>query len=92
MDEQSPAELMPGLYRDVLDAVAMLEAAGHRPEADRVRAAATHAYAHAWNQTATRRLRRLCDDARRLSGTRHRARPTRPWQVLRRRLVEGRPV
>jgi hypothetical protein len=90
--DDHPAELLPGLYREVLDAVAALEVTGHRAQAARVREEATRAYSKAWNQVAARRLRRLRDDARRQSGMRQRARPLRPWQALRRRSVESRPA
>ena len=92
MDDNSVAELMPGLYREVLDAVALLEQSGQRREADRVRAQATGAYSKAWNQVAARRLRRLRDDARRVVAGHQRTRPVRPWQTVNRRSIEGRPA
>jgi hypothetical protein len=92
VDEPSVAETLPGLYREVLDAVAALEQGGRRREADRVRAEATAAYSKAWNQLAARRLRRLRDDALRTAG-RHGG-PSRPraWASTRASTIEGRPA
>ena len=92
MDESPVAETLPGLYREVLDAVAALEQGGLRREANRVRAAATGAYSKAWNHVAARRLRRLRDDARRMAGSDLRPQRARPWSAAGRRSVEGRPA
>jgi len=92
VDESPVAELLPGLYREVLDAVAALEHSGHRREAARVRSEATGAYSKAWNQVAAHRLRRLRDDARRIAAAHGRGRPVPPWEATRRRPIEGRPV
>lgn len=54
------AEVMPGLYRDVLDLVANLEARHARVEAARIRAEATRVYSRAWDADAARRLSALC--------------------------------
>jgi hypothetical protein len=59
VEQQSVAEVLPVLYRAVLDAVAELEALGHRREAGRIRADATRAYSTAWNQAAAHRLQSL---------------------------------
>ncbi len=63
MNELSVAEIMPVLYRGVLDSVADLEARNGRIEAARIRAEATRIYSHAWNVDAARRLRALCERA-----------------------------
>ena len=63
MNELSVAEIMPVLYRGVLDSVAALEARNGRAEAARIRAEATRVYSRAWNLDAARRLRTLCERA-----------------------------
>ena len=65
MSELSVAEIMPVLYRGVLDSVAELEARNGRREAGRIRAEATRVYSRAWNLDAARRLRALCERASR---------------------------
>lgn len=92
VDELPVAELLPGLYREVLDAVAMLEQGGRRREAARVRSEATSAYSKAWNELAAKRLRRLRDDAHRITGTLGRAPASRPWDTTKRRSIESRPA
>ena len=58
--EASPiSEVLPGLYRAVLDAVASLEAHDLRREAAAIRADATRVYSRSWTQDAARRLRTL---------------------------------
>lgn len=69
------AEILPGLYRSVLDAVARLESLGRRREAAVIRAEATAAYSKAWNAAAERRLRSLRARAERIEESRRRARP-----------------
>jgi hypothetical protein len=59
METNSPAEELPALYRAILDRVADLERTGERPEAARIRTAATAAYSRAWDDKARRRLRDL---------------------------------
>lgn len=59
MDELPVAEILPGLYRAVLDAVADLEARGRRPDAAVIRAEATRVYSRAWTPDASRRLLNL---------------------------------
>lgn len=59
VDQEPVAEVLPGLYRAVLDAVADLELRGLRGDAASIRADATRAYSSAWNQAAARRLRIL---------------------------------
>jgi hypothetical protein len=62
--EQHPvAEVLPVLYRSVLDAVARMEERGLRREAATIRADATEAYSGAWNPAAARRLTTLRDRA-----------------------------
>ena len=65
MNELSVAEIMPVLYRGVLDSVADLEGRNHRREAAHIRAEATRVYSRAWDLEAARRLRALCERASR---------------------------
>jgi len=92
VDEQPVAELLPGLYREVLDVVAELEQIGRRREAERVRSDAVSAYSQAWNDAAAMRLRRLRDDAGRIAAAQRRSGAARPWQTAKRRSIEGRPA
>src|SRR5204863_3352254 len=59
MDELPVSEILPGLYRAVLDSVANLEARSRRSEAATIRAEATRVYSRAWTPDAARRLRAL---------------------------------
>ena len=59
MEQNSPAEELPALYRAILDRVAELERDGSRAEAGRVRAAATRIYSRAWDPRARRGLEDL---------------------------------
>jgi hypothetical protein len=59
MEPNSPAEDLPSLYRQILDRVAEIEAAGDRNEAARVRRTATAAYSRAWDERARRELAAL---------------------------------
>ena len=63
MEQNSPAEELPALYRAILDRVAELEAGGDRSEAARVRATATRIYSRAWDERARRGLTALLRDA-----------------------------
>lgn len=81
MNELSVAEIMPVLYRGVLDSVAALEARNGRREAARIRAEATRVYSRAWDLDAARRLRELCDRASR-AATAPAARRSRYLTVL----------
>jgi hypothetical protein len=63
--ESTPAEVLPDLYRAILDAVARLEASGERARAARLRRDATAAYSRAWDERAKRRLEALLRDASR---------------------------
>jgi hypothetical protein len=56
MEQNSPAEELPALYRAILDRVADLESTGDRAQAARVRAAATRIYSRAWDEPARRGL------------------------------------
>lgn len=87
MNETSVAEVMPVLYRGVLDSVALLEARHVRREAARIREEATRVYSHAWDAAAARRLRMLRERASRIAlgpGAR-RSRRTRLLALLGRR-------
>lgn len=79
MEQQSVAEILPGLYRTVLDAVADLEVRGHRRDAATIRFDATRAYSGAWTPAAARRLRVLSARAARIIASR---RPRRRESVL----------
>ena len=72
VEQQPVAEVLPGLYRAVLDAVADLELRGLRRDAAAIRADATRAYSGAWNAAAARRLRVLTARAARIIGSRRR--------------------
>ena len=70
MEQNSPAEELPALYRAILDRVADLESAGDRAEAARVRAAATRIYSRAWDEPARRGLIALLRKSRSASSKR----------------------
>ena len=74
MDQPPVSEILPGLYRAVLDAVADLEARGRRREADQIRAEGTRIYSRAWTPDAARRLRQLRSRADRVADGRRRGR------------------
>lgn len=59
MDDHTPAEELPALYRAILDGIAALEAAGRRDDAVWIRRAATRAYSRAWDARARRELEGL---------------------------------
>ena len=61
----SVAEVLPELYRTILERVADLERIGARREAGRVREAATRVYSEAWDETARRELSSLLARAER---------------------------
>ncbi len=63
MEQNSPAEELPALYRAILDRVARLEMQGERAEAARVRATATRIYSRAWDERARRGLVALLREA-----------------------------
>lgn len=72
MDSLPVSEVLPGLYRAVLDAVARLEAHGRRRDAATIREEATAVYSRAWNAAAERKLRALRVRADRLVESRRR--------------------
>lgn len=74
MDELPVSEILPGLYRAVLDAVAHLEARSRRPEAATIRTEATRIYSRAWTPDAARRMRALRTKADRIGDGRPRNR------------------
>jgi hypothetical protein len=76
MEELPVAEVLPGLYRAVLDAVARLEARGRRKEAAAIRAEATATYSTAWTPAAERKLRNLRARADRIVDSRRRGDPS----------------
>jgi hypothetical protein len=55
--DQTIAETLPRLYRDVLDALARLEQLGAMGDAARLRAEAIAAYSRAWDAKCYERLR-----------------------------------
>jgi hypothetical protein len=73
MDQLPVSEILPGLYRAVLDAVARLEAHGRRREAASIREQATATYSRAWNAAAERKLRSLSVRADRIVESRRNA-------------------
>lgn len=72
MDRLPVSEVLPGLYRAVLDAVARLEARGRRREAAGIRNEAIAVYSRAWNPAAERKLRALRARADRIGDPRRR--------------------
>lgn len=78
-EQQTVAEVLPELYRQVLDRVASLEQGGYRAEAARVRADATRIYSGPWADAAVSKLRALRIHAERVVAGRERPRATRPW-------------
>ena len=83
----TPADDLPGLYRDILDRVAALEQIGERLYAGRIRMAATQVYSEGWDETGRGRLLSLIGRADRMIAGHDR--PTRGW-TLRRRSVAAR--
>jgi hypothetical protein len=79
VEQQPVAEVLPGLYRAVLDAVADLELRGYRLDAAAIRRDATRAYSAAWTPAAARRLRILSARAARIVASR---RPRRRDSLL----------
>jgi hypothetical protein len=64
VDDQSPAELLPSLYREVLDAVTRLERVGERSVAWDIRRKALEVYSTRWDAHGRRKLERLAAEAR----------------------------
>jgi hypothetical protein len=73
MEQLPVSEVLPGLYRAVLDAVAQLEFHGRRKDAAQIRADATAVYSKAWTDAAAHRLRGLRARADRIVESRRRA-------------------
>ena len=86
VEQQPVAEVLPGLYRAVLDAVADLELRGHRLDAAAIRRDATRAYSAAWNPVAAHRLQVLRARAARIVGSRRPRRRDSLLTILSRRL------
>ena len=63
VDEHTPAEDLPHLYRAVLDTVARLEHIGEREIAWKVRRDALHTYSTRWDEKGRRALERLNREA-----------------------------
>jgi hypothetical protein len=82
----SPAEELPGLYRLVLDRVALLEGIGERHEAGQIRLSATTVYSGAWNDGGRHRLVSLVARADRILSNHDRP---HGW-TLRRRSAQAR--
>lgn len=59
VNELPMSEILPGLYRAVLDAVASLESRHRRREAAEIRTEAIRVYSRAWTADAAGRLRTL---------------------------------
>lgn len=57
--DQTIAEMLPRLYREVLDGLARLESLGARSDAARLRTEAIAGYSRAWDATAYKRLHDL---------------------------------
>ena len=64
MDDQNPAEILPGLYRAVLDRVAHLERAGERQAAYEIRRKALRVYSTRWDERGRQKLGKLEQDAK----------------------------
>lgn len=59
MEPNSAAEVLPELYRAVLDRVAEIASGGQRPLANDIRAEAIRIYSRAWDERARRQLEAL---------------------------------
>jgi hypothetical protein len=86
VEQQPVAEVLPGLYRAVLDAVADLELRGHRLDAAAIRSEATHAYSGAWTPAAAHRMKVLSARASRIRASRRPPRRDSLLAMLGRRL------
>ena len=71
MDDQTPAEILPSLYRDVLETVARLERAGQREYAWEIRRKASIAYSAHWDAHGRRALEKLNREAREMLASKH---------------------
>jgi hypothetical protein len=63
MHDRNPAEVLPELYRSVLDAVAKLERADERAAAYELRRRAVTVYSKRWNEAGRRGLEKILHDA-----------------------------
>lgn len=63
MDDRNPAEVLPLVYREVLDALAGLEAAGERAAAYDLRLRAQRIYATRWDDGGMRALQKIVREA-----------------------------
>lgn len=63
VDDRTPAEELPELYRAVLDVVVRLEHSGRREVAWRIRRDALRTYSTRWDAKGRRSLERLHQDA-----------------------------
>jgi hypothetical protein len=76
MDDRTPAEQLPHLYRAVLDTVARLEHLGEREVAYRIRRDALRTYSTRWDERGRRALEKLNREAQqRLATSRRAGRP-----------------
>ena len=64
MDDQTPAEVLPSLYREVLETVSRLERAGQRDVAWDIRRKALVAYSTHWDTQGRKALEKLNREAR----------------------------
>jgi hypothetical protein len=65
VDNLSPAEDLPTLYRSVLDGIAELERLGERREAAKVRSDAIRVYSRSWDAKGRDRLEAILRRAER---------------------------
>ena len=71
MDDHTPAEDLPHLYRTVLETVTRLEHLGDRDAAWRIRRDALKVYSTRWDERGRRQLERISlEAAARLASTR----------------------
>lgn len=73
MEDDIPAEVLPTLYRSVLDTVARLERIGERSFAFDVRQRALRTYSTRWDDRGRRALERIDREAQARLDARHRA-------------------